>query len=68
MCVICASDYAENVRATLRQHLAKSDTMLQKDLVMFLLGLMHNFRKKLRVFGMKIAQQSISCGDNCTPQ
>jgi hypothetical protein len=20
------------------------------------------------VFGMKIAQQSISCGDNCTPQ
>ena len=28
----------------------------------------HNFEVADDVFGTKIAQQSISCGDNCTPQ
>ena len=29
---------------------------------------LHNFGGTTSVFGIEIAQQSISCGDNCTPQ
>ena len=32
------------------------------------LDILHNFISATTVFGTKIAQQSISCGDNCTPQ
>ena len=28
----------------------------------------HNFKYATFVFGTEIAQQSHSCGDNCTPQ
>jgi hypothetical protein len=28
----------------------------------------HNFGHDISVLGIEIAQQSISCGDNCTPQ
>jgi hypothetical protein len=32
------------------------------------LGFSHNFTSATCVFGTEIAQQSYSCGDNCTPQ
>jgi hypothetical protein len=28
----------------------------------------HNFGAIISVLGIEIAQQSVSCGDNCTPQ
>ena len=36
--------------------------------VVYLLGYLHNLGHNTFVLGIEIAQQSNSCGDNCTPQ
>ena len=44
----------------------RSDIAIRSQDVVF--GLFSQFSALNFVFGIKIAQQSISCGDNCTPQ